>query len=250
MPIAPKFHQMWKSNDIPEPFKEAQSAVQDLCKTHSWEYRLWVETEWCDLLDSEYAFLRKTYEKLNPIQKVHLAKYMILYHFGGAYVDLDCTPTSQLNVWMTSPSDLILARDQHGYACNVFMARPKHVFFKHLLRDIIAFKSNHVLQIFRHYEIMAKSGKLAFQARAENTDKSTGVHVQSQEIPLVSKVAHNVPSTWREWDSDVYEYLEYAWQHRDKIMLVSGVVLALIVLILIAVVFSRSSGKQSITSIV
>ena len=97
---------------------------------------------------------------------------------------------------------------------------------------------------------MAKSGKLAFQARAETTDKSTGVHVQSHEIPLVSKVAHNVPSTWREWDSDVYEYLEYAWQHRDKIMLVSGVVLALVVLILIAVVFSRLSAKKSITSIV
>jgi mannosyltransferase OCH1-like enzyme len=238
-------HQLWKSETIPDAFKESTSQVKQLCESLGWTYRVWTESQWMDVIENHYKFLHKTYELLNIIQKVHLAKYVILYHFGGLYLDLDVTPTSHLKAWMTSDKHLIIAREQNNYSLGIFLARAIHHFFKQFIYDFVNYKPTHIATTFRHYDTLARTGINLVDTHIDKLDKSdSNIHIQSAEQPLVTKVLHTAPSTWREWDSYVFDYLQYAWQYRDRIMLTSGVLLALVILILIALVFKKLRKQQ------
>ena len=58
-----------------------------------WTYRLWDESSIEHLCKSKYPSLWGVYRRLKfPIQRVDLAKYMVLDTFGGVYADLDVLP--------------------------------------------------------------------------------------------------------------------------------------------------------------
>ena len=58
-----------------------------------WTYRLWDESSIEHLCKSKYSSLWSAYRRLKfPIQRVDLAKYMVLDTFGGVYADLDVLP--------------------------------------------------------------------------------------------------------------------------------------------------------------
>ena len=58
-----------------------------------WTYRLWDETSIEHLCKSKYPSLWGVYRRLKyPIQRVDIAKIMVLDTFGGIYVDLDVLP--------------------------------------------------------------------------------------------------------------------------------------------------------------
>ena len=235
-------HQLWKTDAVPEAFKEASGQIQQLCKSLGWEYRLWSESDWLRLIEENYQFAMKTYETLAIVQKVHLAKYIIMYHFGGLYADLDVIPTSHIKSWMLSDRKLIIAREKNNYSMGVMMAAPRHNFFKSLIYSVLKHEPASLASVFKHYDAISRTGKLQFKAHVQRLDKSDGtVHIQSQEQPLVSRIAHSMPSTWREWDSYVYDYMELAWQNRDRILVVGGFTVALLILILLVIVLKKQS---------
>lgn len=229
-------HQLWESNVVgPVPLKDAQSSVMQLCEDMKWDYQLWTESKWMDLLDENYPFLKSTYAKIpTMIQKAHMAKYLIMYHHGGMVLDMDVTPTHELRAWMTENRELIIAKEPHGYAHTVMLARSKHPFFKALLHNIVKFQPTNVTKVFRHYDILSRTGKFPFEETVKKFEKLPEVHIQASERPLVSSVLTKPASTWREWDSYVYEYAERLWQYRDKILLCSTLFISLVIIILIA----------------
>jgi len=81
-------HQTWKSEEIPPAFKIFQ---------HSWQsnHPLWLHMLWTDemnreFIESNYPHFLSIYDGYaTNIQRVDAARYFILYHYGGVYVDLD-----------------------------------------------------------------------------------------------------------------------------------------------------------------
>ena len=68
-------------------FYESHQMTRRYCKHHNLKYRLWTEDRIVTLLGRKYL---KFYKDLRePIQKVDFAKYLILYCYGGIYMDLD-----------------------------------------------------------------------------------------------------------------------------------------------------------------
>lgn len=56
----------------------------------NYNYTLWNKTSIDILIDKEYPFLRKLYDSYGHwVRRADVARYLVLYHFGGWYVDLD-----------------------------------------------------------------------------------------------------------------------------------------------------------------
>lgn len=81
-------HQTWKDSDVPFALMQYQMTWTRLHQTPPWEYRLWTDA---DL----FAFVRENCphqvptEYAHSIQFVDAARYCILYHVGGLFIDLD-----------------------------------------------------------------------------------------------------------------------------------------------------------------
>lgn len=85
MPTIPKkIHQIYVGNPVPEKCKILQKTWQ---KYHpDWEYYLWTDKE----IDEFGLRNRDLYDATpNLAQKSDIARYEILYRYGGLYVDMD-----------------------------------------------------------------------------------------------------------------------------------------------------------------
>lgn len=110
--IPKKIHQIWlDQNDVPEKYKILQESWQ---KQHpDWHYMLW-KTEDIAALD---LINKAAYEAATTTQeKEEIAKYEILYKFGGVYAELSCE--------CLKPFDCL------HYACDFYASIAPH---KHLL---------------------------------------------------------------------------------------------------------------------
>lgn len=84
-PRIPKtIHQIWLGSPLPEKYYALQ---QTWLEHHpDWEYRLWTDKE----VEALNLINKKAYNKsTNYGQKSDIARYEILYRFGGLYVDTD-----------------------------------------------------------------------------------------------------------------------------------------------------------------
>ena len=82
-------HQIWLQgkDQIPPKMEERRQTVLKI--NPEWEYILWDERSILELLYSNKDWL-KTYYKFDYLhQKVDYAKYIILYMYGGIYIDMD-----------------------------------------------------------------------------------------------------------------------------------------------------------------
>lgn len=83
-----KIHQIYLNydgywDDVFEMSKQSWSNIPDT------EYKLWSEDDLLNLL-TEYPFVKSIWDRLKyPIQKVDLGRWVIIYHYGGLYADLD-----------------------------------------------------------------------------------------------------------------------------------------------------------------
>ena len=80
--------QTWKTNNIPEKWKEAQETV--IKKNPNYKYKLYTDKENRNIVKKYFPFFLETYDSFEyHIQRVDAARYCILYLYGGIYLDLD-----------------------------------------------------------------------------------------------------------------------------------------------------------------
>lgn len=90
--IIPKIiHQIWYQgeNNIPNDYPNYSLSWKKL--NPHYDHIMWDENKIINLISDHFPhFLDKFNSYPNVVQKVDAAKYMILYVYGGIYVDMDC----------------------------------------------------------------------------------------------------------------------------------------------------------------
>lgn len=85
-----RLHQIWfqGADQLPPKYHSFQHSWR---RHHPhWEYRLWDQLQIEHLVATCNDFIRSVYAELpEMIQKIDLAKYLILQRYGGVYVDMD-----------------------------------------------------------------------------------------------------------------------------------------------------------------
>ena len=156
-------HQTAKSSDsIGKVFIPFVDSVK---KNHPhWKYMFWSDDDNLNIIQTDYPYMLKTYEKMSPIQKSDIARYCVLHKYGGLYVDIDMwsnksfEPLIKENKVMLAPSPpLLFGNDTYT---NYIMYSPQnHPFWLHVL-NLINKKVNKTYLLGKNHKVASTTGNL------------------------------------------------------------------------------------------
>lgn len=112
-------HQTWKSDKIPPRFVP----FVDSWKSHhpDYTYMLWTDDNNREFVKNEYPNFLYLYDTIpTPVMKCDFMRYLIIYHFGGYYVDLDVMCHKALENLPKLPSHDVVLTEEHPSHCVEF----------------------------------------------------------------------------------------------------------------------------------
>ncbi|RCK66982.1 Mannosyl phosphorylinositol ceramide synthase SUR1 [Candida viswanathii] len=139
--IIPKIiHQTYKTNDVPEIWKQGQQACINL---HSdYQYILWTDEMAREFISKEFSWFLETWDNYKyPIQRADAIRYFVLYHFGGIYIDLDDGCKRKLDPLLTVPA-FVRKTIPTGVSNDVMGSVPNHPFFLKVIQNLEKYQRN------------------------------------------------------------------------------------------------------------
>jgi|SRR5271170_2823543 len=145
-------HQIWFQgcNNIPNKFI---NYIETIKNNHlDWKYKCWNEEELRQECSNYSSSCVKLFDKFKHMhQKIDLGKYVLLYNYGGAAIDIDCISLKSLNELPgLETKNLILSRTALNYIESyiasrllttynngTILASPKNIYIKYLIDEII-----------------------------------------------------------------------------------------------------------------
>ncbi|MFT6406638.1 MAG: FkbM family methyltransferase [Arenicella sp.] len=139
-------HQTWKTDQVPEQWK----AFAQSWKSHhpDWEYRLWSNADGAEFVEHFYPHFEQTYWSYRyDIQRADAIRYLIIYHYGGIYADLDFECLQSFEslrdnhklVIGFEPKEHAQAQSLQEVLCNaLFASKPRSKFLKAVIDFLIA----------------------------------------------------------------------------------------------------------------
>ena len=93
-------HQTWKTDSVPERFREHAASWQE--KNPEWSYRLWSDHSLLEFVGTHYPdYLELFCSYRQGVQRADAGRYMLLHHFGGIYADVDAECVHPLDALAT-----------------------------------------------------------------------------------------------------------------------------------------------------
>jgi mannosyltransferase OCH1-like enzyme len=123
-------HQTWKSTIVPDEFKHNVSKCEGL----DYEHKLWTDDEMDLLVKTNFPLIYPIYvDYPYHIQRCDAFRYMVLYLYGGIYIDIDIECKDGFDDLLKN--DLVLAYSLgkmyklYEFITNEFMMSSKHNHF-------------------------------------------------------------------------------------------------------------------------
>lgn len=148
-------HQTYKTNDIPEIWREGQQRCIDLHPDY--EYILWTDEMSRNFIAEEYPWFLKTFDNYKyPIERADSIRYFILNHFGGIYIDLDDGCSRKLDPLLSFPA-FVRRTSPTGVSNDVMGSVPRHPFFQRVMESLEKYDKNWLIP---YLTIMYSTGPL------------------------------------------------------------------------------------------
>ena len=135
MPIPAVIHQTWKTLKIPQWAQKWHRSWKKYNPTYI--HVLWSDKDNFSFIKTYYPQFLSLYKQFPvKIQKVDFVRYLLLYHYGGIYADLDFECFKPLDVFL--PYSLVLSKSSNmNYITNsIMMSEPRHPFWIVLCNEI------------------------------------------------------------------------------------------------------------------
>jgi mannosyltransferase OCH1-like enzyme len=210
-------HQTWKTKDVPFHWNATVESVRQF-NENQFEYRLWTDEDMHKFVHEvepdiyEHTFLTYSLD----IQRVDAFRYIILYHLGGLYIDMDngCRQSfeSLLDVLETIDKQSIhlaaFPRTTPVGVSNGFMIATKgHPLFKTLISRLSLFNHNYLID---YLTVMLSAGPTYLSINEFYFDKSS----TQSAIRIIDEVVysgiytwHTTGKTWHGKDARIILYL-------------------------------------------
>lgn len=108
MSIPKTLFQTWKTKELPFPFSYWASTFKDV--NPNFGYTLWDDDDNRRFIEDQYPWFLPTYDAFPAeIYRADAVRYFHLYHFGGAYADLDTEFLQPLD-WVCDQGGVVLGR--------------------------------------------------------------------------------------------------------------------------------------------
>jgi mannosyltransferase OCH1-like enzyme len=84
------FHQTWKTEDLLPRHERCRQTWLPFLQKHGWTSRFWTDALLELFVETNFAWYLPVWHQLRPfIKKVDVFRYLLLWHQGGLYVDMD-----------------------------------------------------------------------------------------------------------------------------------------------------------------
>lgn len=133
-------HQTWKNRDVPKEYIKFQKKVTELHP--DWEYRLWTDEDNLAFVEKHFPDFYGIFTKFpKNIMRADTIRYLIMFHFGGVYLDLDyemLKPFDLLNHGLVLPysRNKTAGDDFDAFGNCIFGSTPGHPFWKYVIDDL------------------------------------------------------------------------------------------------------------------
>ena len=139
------FHRTWKTNDLnsmPQKWKKAYHDCTNIYKHFNYKMILWTDESMRDFVSNNYLWFLKQYDSYPyHIQRVDAARYLILYHYGGIYQDLDIKCVKSLEqirrVMALNQKEVLIPRTKPiGFSNDIMMSTQGNPFLFKLIKAL------------------------------------------------------------------------------------------------------------------
>jgi len=229
-------------NDLPTNWSKAFANCQKISQEKNWTTILWTDESLLAFAKKEYPSFLPVYESYPyNIQRVDAARYFILYHFGGVYLDLDigCKSNRDLTDLVNTMTHLnktaMLPQTQpFGLSNDVMFASKRSPFFKKVME---ALPSKNKWQGMPYLTVMYSTGPmlLSLVYNSLSAEQHKDVLILPPELYSDRKTRyfkHLRGSTWHSTDALLIQHMTRHW-----LPLSSSIVVLL-------VVYSRIAARR------
>lgn len=155
-------HQTWKDYNVPEHWQIAVESCKNIHKTY--KYVHWTDADMEEFVKTIYPDFYSTYTKYKyHIQRCDAFRYLILYRYGGIYIDMDIVCRKKLDDLLQY--DIVFARSSNiaKYATNSFMMSiPNHPFMKYAIDNLPLYQDSYS-SFGKHWHVMNSTGPIYLQ---------------------------------------------------------------------------------------
>lgn len=212
-------HQTWKTKNIPDEWKDAVESCKQINK--GFKYMLWTDETMDKFVKKNYPNIYKSYKSYKyQIQRCDVFRYLVLYKYGGIYLDMDIACKKSLNHFLHY--DLVLAHSSNietYFTNSFFMVVPNHPFFKYCI-DRLSENINNYQYFGKHLHVMYSTGPAFVTKMVNNYGKIKNSYILTkQEFAGDCNVCnentcnggtyltHIQGNSWHEIDSTIYNFL-------------------------------------------
>ena len=131
-------HQTWRdAYSMPQAWQEASNSCRTLHPNY--EYRFWTDADARRLIEKEFPCLLSTFDAYPyDIQRADVIRLLVLYVYGGIYLDLDIICLKSLDPLRAF--QFVLPRTMPvGLSNDFIVAEAKHPFLMQVLNDLPLF---------------------------------------------------------------------------------------------------------------
>ncbi len=133
-------HQIWYQgiDNIRQPYKDCFINTIIYLKNTKWDHQFWDKEHIEDFIQNNYSNYWDLYNNYNVfIQKLDIARYLILYHYGGCYMDMDMEMIKDFSILIEPTDSLIVSNRSINIINNgILFSNPKNIFWIYFLEDI------------------------------------------------------------------------------------------------------------------
>ena len=159
-------HQTWKDKNLPPIIYKLVSENIGFFKSNGYEFMFWTDEMILKLISEEYPNFYNIYKMARTgVQKGDIARILLVYHYGGIYIDLDVLVLRDFAEILDMNADkLYITYEPSGqtkalynsdkYLCNAFFAANKqNAMLKVILDNIPRYVQSYTENIFQRFDI-------------------------------------------------------------------------------------------------
>jgi len=169
-------------------------------------YCHWNDSELEAFVADEYPWLLSTYVAYPyNIQRSDVARYLLLYHYGGIYVDLDVICLTSLSVILSAaPVDagvIVTPTEPFGVTTEfIAVRRARDPVIRGVISGLRRAAASHWYPPLPYAAVMFRTGPVYFTRRLSCDGGERGTYVIPSSTYYHHYVSHIPGNSWHEWD--------------------------------------------------
>jgi mannosyltransferase OCH1-like enzyme len=234
-------HQIWFQgieNLNKEPYLSCFKSILYGIKGTDWKHMIWDQNSIEELIKNNYPQYWNLYNRYEyMILKIDLARYIILYHYGGVYIDMDMEYIKDFYDLIEENDTLIVNKTYQGFVNNGVILSSQYNNFWIYYINILNKKSPKSIFEPKLFYVERATGPFEFNKMIKNYSKNNYVKILDYEYfePCYTKYKCNLTH-----NSRLKNYFGNSWLgpiEKFGILIYSYKIESVIVLIIIIVLY-------------